>query len=226
VLRRYGDKIAIIAGGIETSRFLPSVGSTQRARELRSLLAPSGPVLLFVGRLVYYKGVEFLVRAMSHVAATLLIVGRGDLHADLQRLVLQLGVEDRVRFLPDVPDSALPAYYQASDLLVLPSSDATEAFGLVQIEAHASGIPSICTDLPTGVTFANLHGLTGLVVRPGSAEALATAINRLLGDPQLRLEMGVRAQARAVAQFDIRRCATDVVGIYRELVPPGAAHVA
>lgn len=225
VLHRYRDKIAVIPGGIETSRFLPSARSRQQAQEMRRVLVPEGPVVLFVGRLVYYKGIEFLISAMRDVRATLLIVGRGELDETLHRLVRRLGLGSRIRFFTDVGDAELPLYFQASDLLVLPSCETTETFGLVQLEAHASGIPSICTALPSGVTFVNLDGVTGLVVPPRNAERLAEAINELLSDPRRREDMGRRAQQRSVELFDISRCASEMVQLYRELVPSRSGNV-
>lgn len=226
VLRGHADKIEVIPGGIETSRFLPTAESRQRARQLRETVAPRGPVVLFVGRLVYYKGVEFLIRAMRDVEATLLIVGQGEREPACRAMVGRLGLESRVRFLTNVSHEDLPLYYQASDLLVLPSSHSTETFGLVQVEAHASALPSICTALPTGVTFVNVHGVTGLVVPPRDATRLAAAMNQLLDDSRTREAMGRRAQQRAIDCFDIGRCADAMVRIYRQLTTPRVADAA
>lgn len=216
-LRPYRHKAVISAGGIETARFAATDEIRRRARDIRARHAPHGPLVLFVGRLVYHKGLDVLLRAMASVRATLLVVGSGDLQGELERQASVLKITDRVRFLSDVSDPDLPAYYHASDLLVLPSTANTETFGLVQVEAHASGIPTICTALPTGVTRVNEHGVTGLVVPVGDSEALGAAINQLLGDDALRRAMGTRAQRRAVEQFDIGRCARDMLSIYDSL---------
>jgi rhamnosyl/mannosyltransferase len=220
MLQRYRDKVAVIPGGIDTARFVPTAQTRLEARALRRALAPEGPVVLYVGRLVYYKGVEYLLRAMREVRATLLIVGRGGLLGALKTLARRLGVHTRTHFLSDVGAAELPLYYQASDLLVLPSCEPTETFGLVQVEAHASGIPSICTALGTGVTFANLDGVSGLVVPPRDSDGLAAAVNRLLRDDALRERLGRQAQQRALALFDVRRCASEVVELYRALACP------
>ena len=217
-LRAHRDRVVVIPGGIDTRRFVPTAESRARAAELRRRLAPDGPVTLFVGRLVYYKGVDHLLRAFSGVPGTLLLVGRGDLRGELEALAERLRVLPRVRFLGEVGDAELPLYYQAADLLALPSSANTEAFGLVQLEAHASGIPTVCTDLPTGVTFVNQHGRTGLVVPPRDPAALAGALNRLLADEPLRREMGRTAQRRALAEFDVGRCAERVWALYEEVL--------
>ncbi len=125
----------------------------------------------------------------------------------LTDLAQALGLAERVKFAGLVEDEELPVYYQASDVFVLPSSANTEAYGLVQVEAHASGIPVVSTDLPTGVKFVNQHGQTGLVVPTRNALALAAALNRLLEDDELRTRLGKQAQHRAIRQFDIGACA-------------------
>ena len=81
----------------------------------------------------------------------------------------------------------------------------SEAFGLVQIEAHAAGTPVVSTALPTGVPFANLDGETGLIVPPGDALALRAALARLLSDDVLRARLGRQAQARALHDFTVPR---------------------
>jgi len=133
-------------------------------------------------------------------------------------LAADLGIRHRVHFVGQVSDADLPLYYQASDMLILPSCERTEAFGLVQLEAHASGIPSVCTSLPTGVVFANVDGVTGLVVPPRDSESLARAINQLCGDDALRRRLGAQAQRRAIDQFDISRCADRMMELYRLVV--------
>lgn len=221
LLRRHAAKTTVIPGGIDTTPFVPCERSRGKAAALRRALAPSGPVILFVGRLVYYKGVDVLLRAMAFVPGTLVVVGRGPLDAELRTLAGGLGIAGRVRFAGGVAADDLPPYYQASDVLVLPSTEPTEAFGLVQIEAHASGIPSICTDLGTGTTFANVHGTTGLVVPPRDPRCLADALRQLICEPELRHRLGCAAQRRALAEFDVRVCAGRMLALYHDVT--GAA---
>ena len=110
----------------------------------------------------------------------------------------------RVLFAGRVPDADLPAFYQACDLLVLPSTARTEAFGVVQIEAMAAGRPVVSTNLPTGVPWVNQDGVSWLVAPPGDRAALGDALGRLLDDPLLRQRLGEGARRR-------RRCATAYV---------------
>src|SRR3989338_11311684 len=110
---------------------------------------------LLLGRLVYYKGLEYLIRAMRGIEAKLVIIGKGPLGPKLRRLACITGVKDKIVWLGAVSDEELKAYYLASDMLVLPSCQNSEAFGLVILEAQAFAKPVISTNLPTGISFIN-----------------------------------------------------------------------
>jgi glycosyltransferase involved in cell wall biosynthesis len=197
-------RVAVIPFGVPLDRYR----RTDPARQVmvdRIRAASDGPRVLFVGRFVYYKGVHVLIDAMAHCPGTLLLVGEGPLEAGLRERVAALGLERRVTFVGHVSDEDLPAYYQASDVFVLPSVARTEAFGVVQIEAMAAGIPVVCTNLPTGVPWVNQDGVTGLVVPPEDSAALGRAIATILGDPELRARMGRHAYARADELFSRER---------------------
>lgn len=176
------------------------------------------PMVLFVGRLVYYKGVEYLIRAMQHVDATLAIVGDGPLRGKLERLTHELGLQHKVSFVGRVPADTLHKYYRTCHCLVLPSVEPTEAFGLVQLEAMAYGKPVINTSLPTGVPFVSVHGQTGFTVPPRDPNALAEAINRLCGDEELRLRFGRQARKRVETMFSKDVVLRQIKSIYRELL--------
>lgn len=143
-------------------------------------------IVLFVGRLSYYNGVEYLIEAMQSVNAKLLIDGDGKSREKLENMTVSLGLEERVKFLGKVSNELLKYCYQICDVFVLPSVEPTEAFGLVQLEAMAYGKPVINTLLPTGVPFVSIDGKTGLTVEPRNSKALADAINKLLSDDELR----------------------------------------
>ena len=161
--------------------------------------------MLFVGRLVYYKGLEVLLDAMSRCGGSLVIVGEGPLEGALRSLVAGKGLGERVLFAGRVADADLPAFYQACDVFVLPSIARTEAFGVVQIEAMAAGRPVVSTNLPTGVPWVNQDGVSGLVVPPGDAAALGDALHRLLEDVALRQRLGEGALRRAQTMFSRER---------------------
>ena len=115
-----------------------------------------------------------------------MVVGIGPMAAESQALAQELGVTDQIAWLGETPDADLPALYHLADLFVLPASHSSEAFGLVQVEAMAAGVPCVCTELGTGTSYVNQDGITGRVVPPRDPDALAAAINDLLADPARR----------------------------------------
>ena len=176
--------------------------------------AVPGPRLLFVGRLVYYKGLEVLLDAMSLCEGSLVIAGEGPLEGALRALVTEKRLGERVLFAGRVADADLPAFYQACDVFVLPSTARTEAFGVVQIEAMAAGKPVISTNLPTGVPWVNQDGVSGLVVTPGDRAALGEALRRLLDDGAFRQRLGEGARRRAQTMFSRER----MVAAFKSLI--------
>ncbi len=211
-------KVEVLHFGIDLARFSATPAVEERAARLRARYGP-GPLILFVGRLRYYKGVSVLVRAMAQVTdARCLIVGTGPEEANVRSLIGELGVGDRVHLVGTLSDADLPAVYQAADLFVLPSIHRSESLGIVLLEAMASGLPLISTELGTGTSYVNRHEETGLVVAANDADALATAIRRATADPDLRSRWGVAAQARAHAEFGMTRMIDATEQIYRSLL--------
>lgn len=214
------DKCRIIPFGIHTERYAETPEILARAVQLRERHGER-KVVLFVGRLVYYKGIDVLMRAMQGIDADLVVIGRGTLEQEMRNFTQTHGMAERVFFEPPVDDADLAAWYHAADVFCLPSVARSEAFGLVQLEAHASGLPVVSTDLTTGVPFVNEHGVSGLVVPPSDAEALASALKELLGDDELRARLGIQAKERALARFTIDRMAADTLEVYREAIAGG-----
>lgn len=216
MLAPYAAKCRVVPLAIETERFAPAPRTLARAAALRA--GHARPIVLFVGRLIYYKGVDVLVRAMKDVDADLVLVGGGPLESELRALALSLGIADRVTFLAPVADAELAAWYRAADVFCLPSVARSEAYGLVQLESHASGTPVVSTDLPTGVPWVNRDGETGLVVPPGDVPALAAALNTLLTDDVLRARTGAYARERALATFGVPAMVDGTLAVYDELL--------
>ncbi len=180
-----------------------------------------GPLILAVGRLVYYKGLEYLVRAMPGIKATLLIVGDGPLRLSLEREVNDLGLSDRIKFLGEMQPSEIVPYYKACDVFALPSVARSEAFGIVQLEAMACGKPVVNTRIASGVPFASLDGVTGLTVDPGNVPMLEHAINQLLGDASLRARFGRAALDRVQSEFNVEAMVSRTRDLYHEVVGGG-----
>lgn len=224
------EKCRVVPYGLPAQRLTPTPAVLGRAAELRSA-HPGRKIVLFVGRLVYYKGVDVLLRAMAGLDADLVLIGRGPLETQLRGLASASGIAARVTFLAPQSDDELSAWYHAADVFCLPSVARSEAFGLVQIEAHAAGTPVVSTDLPTGVPYANPDGVTGFTVPPGDSPALAAALSRLLGDAELRARLGGQAQARALREFTVPRMVASTLAVYAEAIErharrAGARHAA
>ncbi len=209
------EKCRQIDFGLNVESIAENPAAIARGAELRAE-HPGRPIVLFVGRLVYYKGVDVLVRAMAEVDADLVIIGRGPLEGELREMAFARGIHERMRFIGPVDDTELAAWYHAADVFCLPSVARSEAFGLVQIEAHAAGTPVVSTNLTTGVPYANLDGVTGLTVPVGDSAALAAALNRLLGDDELRARLGAQAKERALRDFTIPRMCAQTAEVYAE----------
>ena len=212
-LAPFRDKCQVVPLSIDLEEF--SEGAADR-NDPPAAAGEEG-VVLFVGRLNYYKGVEYLIRAMEEVEARLLIAGEGPLLEQLNRQAITSGVTEKVTFLGRVTDERLKGLYADCDMLVLPSVRESEAFGIVQMEAMAYGKPVINTDLPTGVPWVSKDGQTGLTVPPADPKALASAINRLLENEELREKLGRNAHERVKRKFSRSGMLRTVESLYREL---------
>ncbi|MCS4138420.1 rhamnosyl/mannosyltransferase [Salinibacter ruber] len=195
----------------------------ERTRHRNNLLEENGeePIILFVGRLAYYKGLQYLLRAMQLVEAQLIIVGDGELRDDLEAKAREHKVAHQVQFEGYVPDEQLAEYYRAADFFVLPSIASIEAFGIVQLDAMAHGLPVVNTSLTTGVPFVSQHEETGLTVQPEDAGDLADAMNRLVNNREYRRELG-RNAARRAEDFTEEKMLDRYDELYTELMDQGS----
>jgi rhamnosyl/mannosyltransferase len=176
-----------------------------------------GPrIVLGVGRMVYYKGFEHLIRALAEVDAHLLLIGKGPLREPLSQLATELGLSARISFLSEVND--IRPYYQAADVFALSSVMRSEAFGIVQLEAMACGTPVINTQLDSGVTFVSPHGISGLTVAPADSAALGRGINQLLDQPDWRAELGDGARRRVAEKFTVEKMVQSTFELYQEMM--------
>ncbi len=219
VLRRFESRCRVIHFPIDALpyRDAPSLWDEQLPLEWQS-----EPLVLFVGRLVYYKGLDVLLDALRLTErARLAIVGVGPLATRLVEQAAQLGVTERVKFLGAVPDGRLRSLYKRARFLVLPSVAPSEAFGMVQLEAMAAGRPVISTDLKSGVPYVNQHGVTGLIVPPSDPQALAAAMSALIEDEPRALAMGQAAQRRVLDEFHVDKVVDAHIELYGNVL--GAA---
>lgn len=214
MLRRLRDKTTVIPYGIDVDRYrrIPRTTSARPAN------------LLFVGRLIHYKGVAVLLRALQTVKdVTLRVVGSGPLEQDLTRLCTSLDLDARVTFVGRISDEALLEEYRSADALVLPSVTTGEAFGYVLVEAMAAGCAVISTELGSGTSWVNQDGVTGRVVPPKDPEALAAAISWVLSDAARLRSLQQAAATRARTHFDRSRMFAETDKLYHALRLRGSA---
>jgi rhamnosyl/mannosyltransferase len=219
-LQTYKDRCEVIPYGIPVDQF-----SECDPSEVDAIRERYGPrIVISVGRLIYYKGFEYLVDAMRTVDGRLLVLGDGPLRASLERRAAERGVTDRVAFLGEIQNKEIVPYYHAADVFALASVARSEAFGIVQLEAMACGLPVVNTSLDSGVPFVSRHGLTGLTVAPEDPDALAAAINRLFDDRDLRETYGHAARARVSNEFSKEVMAKRTLSLYERIASnaPGA----
>jgi rhamnosyl/mannosyltransferase len=209
------EHVQVVPPGIDPQRFMLSDEDRTAALARHG----AGPNVVFVGRLRYYKGLDVLLRALVHLdSVRLLVAGTGPMEETWRALAFQLGLASRVSWLGDVPEADLPGVYAAGSVFVLPAVARSEAFGIVQLEAMAAGLPVVTTDVGTGTSFVTVHGATGLVVPPDDPEALSDAIAKLLDDPTRASQYGAAGRRRVEAEFTEERMVDAVDSIYREVV--------
>ncbi len=226
-------RVARVAPGVDLDVFGPGPAGTARAR---LGLPPDGVVLLFAGRIQPLKAPDVVLRAAAlllerdpRLRSRLVVAivggpsGTGLAEpAHLQRLAVELGLADIVRFQPPVPQRELADWYRAATACVVPSYN--ESFGLVAIEAQACGTPVIAAAVG-GLRTAVAHGSSGLLV-PGHEPAdYAAAVRRLLDDPVLRRGLSHGA-LRHAAGFSWAATATGVLQVYRDVLAEPAQRMA
>lgn len=204
-LTGYESKVEIIPFGIEHTRW-----------ELVPPTPPGAPPrAIFIGRLVAYKGLDILLRALERVPDLRLdIVGAGPEGPRLRTLAQALAITDRVRWYGEYPDEDLPRRMADADFLVLPSVTVEEMFGLVVLEAMAAGRPVITTAVPSAVREVNAAGVTGLEVPLRDVPALAQALETLSHDPERRRKMGEAGRKRVADRFTQATMAEKHIELY------------
>jgi rhamnosyl/mannosyltransferase len=211
-LGQYIEKCEVVPLSIDLSKYSQGVPEPNEFP-----VDAAEPYILCVGRLNYYKGVEYLIRAIAGIDAPLVVVGDGPRYNALTSLVEDLKLESQVHFLGHVDRTMLQYCYEHADVFVLPSVEPSEAFGVVQLEAMAYETPVVNTSLRTGVPWVSISEETGLTVPPRDADALADAIGRLLASEDERETFGRAARKRVEERFREREMLDTIEQIYRDL---------
>lgn len=190
-----------------------------RIKEIRDRYA--GKKIIFsLGRLVPYKGYEYLIEAAQYLTDeyVILIGGKGPLYEKLEQKIQSLGLQNRVKLLGRVSDEELPVYYRACDLYCMSSIYKTEAFGIVQIEAMSCGKPLIATNIPeSGVSWVNEHGMSGINVTPMESKELADAIRTILDSPEVYRKYAEGSLRRFNNVFRLEQMIEGAMRIYERI---------
>lgn len=200
LLRPHAAKCTVMPYGMQIDHWYQPDASERPAIDALRRAKPRHIVSL--GRLVGYKGFDVLIRAMRDVDGHATIIGEGPCLQALQQLATELGVAGRVEFSGRLERDEIRRLFHASKVFAFPSVGEAEAFGIVQVEAMAAGLPIVNTALATTVPLVARHDQEALTVPPGNAGALAAALNRMLNEPQLAQRLGAGGQARARTEYD------------------------
>jgi len=217
------EKIRVRPVGVDTERFKPAPPDPGGIRK-RLGVSEGDFTALFIGRLEKEKGIYDLVHAarrlardpdMAHVR--LVLAGAGPESGRIARLIRSLGVEKQVRLAGTFPYGEVPGLYNSADAFILPSIPVPfwqEQFGMVLVEAMASGLPVIST---YSGSIPEVVGDAGILVAPGDPASIVEGIRRLAADGAYRKGLGQRARHRAVEAFGIDKAAAGIGSIYDEL---------
>lgn len=224
-LHGFKSKCEIIPFGIEPKYSDINAATQTRVQELQKQY---GSYFLFAGRMVPYKGVDVLLRALvDSPMSRVVLIGSGKMLEEWKALSQKLGVHSRAHFVGGVAsDDEFAAYIHASRALILPSINEAEAFGLVLLEAMSCTKPVITTNLNSGVRFVNKAGETGLMVPVMDAPRLAEAMEKLKSDDVLHARLAQNAKAHFLEHFLIGTCAEKYEAVYRSLITQFSKNIA
>jgi len=212
VLKKHRDMIEIMPNCADMNEFNPNINKEHICEKYG---LPDKHIVLFVGRFVKYKGLEYLIRAMEYVQkGTLVVVGTGPQEEYLRRLIKRQKLQN-VIFVGHIAHDELPKLYRASDVYVLPAITRGENFGISALEAMACGIPVVASDFPWMREL--VKESCGFTVQPKNIMGLAEAINQLLDDENLRIRMGEAARKNAM-KYNSRDIAVRFIRIYEDLI--------
>jgi glycosyltransferase involved in cell wall biosynthesis len=212
---RTGLQPGVHYNGVNPALFCPRPRDEALARRLG--IQPGDFVAVTAARLVGWKGLQVAVEAMAALKAQgrfrYLVVGEGEFRPRLEAQIHAAGLEDRVTLAGDVTRTEVPRYYSLAHAALFPTIG-DDAFPNSVVEAMASGVPVVAST-SGGIPEAVVDGETGLLVPRRDAEALAVALLRLAGQPEVARAMGDKGRLRAVERFDWSRLTEDLLAVFQ-----------
>lgn len=220
IFQAYRHKFTAIPNGVDTRIFHPSAKPEDLLK--RYSLTHDDKIILFVGaldRAHYFKGIDYLLRAvkiLQNPEIKLIIVGEGDMKEEYKKTAELLDISGQVIFAGFVNEKDLPRHYNLADLFILPSIDKSEAFGVVLIEAMASGKPVIASNL-AGVRSVVDHGRNGFLVEPKNEGHLAERIQYMFASPALLVSFGEAGRKKTEEEYSWQVVGEKLDKLIREL---------
>ena len=211
------DKINVIPNGINLSNFT----GIERDYDFRRQYAMDNEkIILYVGRLVYEKGVQHLIAAMPKILsnyhdAKLIIAGRGGMMDELRAEASNLGLNDKIYFTGYLNSKQVQKMYKCADVAVFPST--YEPFGIVALEAMLAGVPTVVSDVG-GLDEIVTHGVDGMKSYAGNANSIADSVTALLYDHQLATNVSKKAKQKVKEQFNWEKIAQDTHFTYEKAI--------
>lgn len=219
-LEPYANKITIVPIGVpDVDVELNSEADSTASLDALLLKIGNRRLILSVGRLVPYKGIEVLIRSAVTLQdnCVVVIVGGGALENPLKLLINDLGVSDKVYLAGRIPDSTLHSLFSRAAIYCMPSNSRAEAFGVVLLEAMAHGVPVVATNIPgSGVSWVNQHDVSGLNVPVNDPKALADACNSILESDDLYYKLSRGARERFLTEFTESKSVGKMMAVYRK----------
>jgi glycosyltransferase involved in cell wall biosynthesis len=212
-LRRHASKVSVIGHAVDVERYRSEAVPPELRAAIRRRYGE--PLVISVGRLVYYKGYEHLIDAARTLDASLVIVGDGPERERLAELARDV---PNVHLAGLLDEADLVAHLAAADCFALSSTSPAESFGIAVAEAQAMGLPAVVTDTGSGTVEAVEDGVTGTVVPPADPAALREALAALCRDEDLRRSMGAAARTRAISRHALEDRAREVRELYERVL--------
>ena len=211
------DKINVIPNGINLANFT----GIERDYDFRRQYAMDNEkIILYVGRLVYEKGIQHLIAAMPKILSNyhdskLIIAGRGGMLDELKAEATSLGLNDKVYFTGYLDSKQVQKMYKCADVAVFPST--YEPFGIVALEAMLAGVPTVVSDVG-GLDEIITHGVDGMKSYAGNPNSIADSVTALLYDHQLAQNCSKRAKQKVKEQFNWEKIAQDTHFTYEKAI--------
>ena len=213
ILRKFSNKVRIVPIGVERPRY--------NEIEVKSIKEKfkNKKIVFSLGRMVYYKGFEYLIESAKYLGNDYVIIigGDGPFREKLSQKAKKF--PGKVYLLGKLDNNEVGNFFKACDVFCLPSIERSEAFGVVLLEAMSLGKPVVATNIPySGVSWVNQHGVTGFNIEPKNSKDIADALRKICEDKPLYEEMSKNALLRYENNFTVKTMIIKLVEIYKELL--------